>query len=212
LHVETKAGGKTRVYCYQRNQTDRCAQRSGTLDAIEWGIVAFLRTFRLPDEEAARILAIADDAATGYDDAERRRRELSGRLDRIRDMYKWGDLTHEAFQSERDHIEAELATLTGTRGQADVLADEATFLRDLPAAWDAATPERRNALARLVFQSVRVTDGRATAILPTPDFAPFFNAGNNNAAPDNEGGVNLQAERAEATGVGSAPSKPPRLP
>jgi hypothetical protein len=127
LHVETKAGGKTRVYCYRRNQTDRCAQRSGTLDAIEWGIVAFLQTFRLPDEEAARILAIADDAATGNDDAERRRRELSGRLDRIRDMYKWGDANRHARASRRAGGRGDvLARSPGSVGRSDARATERT--------------------------------------------------------------------------------------
>ena len=38
----------------------------------------------------------------------------------------------------------------------------------------AATAEQRNALARLVFASVELVDDRVTAVVPRPDFAPFF--------------------------------------
>jgi hypothetical protein len=48
------------------------------------------------------------------------------------------------------------------------------LLKDLPAAWDAATSEQRNALARLVFESIEIEDDRVIAVVPQPDFAPFF--------------------------------------
>lgn len=56
-----------------------------------------------------------------------------------------------------------------------VLAQAAAFLRDLPAAWHAATAEQRNALARTAFQEVEITDHRVTAVLPVPEFSPFIN-------------------------------------
>jgi hypothetical protein len=40
--------------------------------------------------------------------------------------------------------------------------------------WAAATPEQRNAPARLVLRSVEIEDGRVTAVVAQPDFAPFF--------------------------------------
>ena len=51
----------------------------------------------------------------------------------------------------------------------------AAFLRDLPAAWEVATPEERNVLARTIFQSVEIAGDLLTAIVPQPEFAPFFN-------------------------------------
>jgi hypothetical protein len=71
----------------------------------------------------------------------------------------------------------------------------------VPAAWESADAEQRNALARLAFQS-KVTDGSVTAVTPTPAFAPCLTAGNSDAAPDAGGGVNLQMDWAEATGFG----------
>jgi hypothetical protein len=89
-------------------------------------------------------------------------------------MYKWGDITREAYRAERERLEAELGSLRTTTTQADVLVRAATLLKDLPAAWDAATADQRNALARLVFESIEIEDDRVTAVVPQSDFAPFF--------------------------------------
>ncbi len=69
---------------------------------------------------------------------------------------------------------AELRTIEGSTDRAGVLAQAAAFLRDLPAAWDAATPKERNARASLVFRAVEIKDDHVEAIIGQPDFAPFF--------------------------------------
>ena len=43
-------------------------------------------------------------------------------LERIRELYKWGDMTREAFTAERDHIESELRGLQGAGDRAALLA------------------------------------------------------------------------------------------
>ncbi len=174
LHVQTDRHGKARIYCYQGRQARRCTQRSTILDVIEDQLAAYLGTFQLPEETVAEVIRLHQDADDRRDDAERRRREITGRLERVRELYAWGDMTREAYVAERNHLDAELATLQGTGDQAALLAQAAVFLRDLPAAWKAAAPEQRNALARLVFASVEIADDRVTAIMPQPDFAPFF--------------------------------------
>jgi hypothetical protein len=86
----------------------------------------------------------------------------------------------------------------------------AALLRDLPAAWAAATPEQCNDVAKLNFQSIEVRDDRVVAVVPQADFAPFFvdrhhreNGGQGNT-PAGSGGVNREIEEAEATGIGYA--------
>jgi hypothetical protein len=61
-------------------------------------------------------------------------------------------------------------------------------------------------LARLIFHSIEIEDDRVVAIVPQPDFAPFFidrhqreNGGDGNT-PEGSGGVNREIEEAEATG------------
>jgi hypothetical protein len=49
-------------------------------------------------------------------------------------MFKWEDLTVEAYLAERDQLRGELAGPRGEREMSKALALEADFLRDLPAA------------------------------------------------------------------------------
>ena len=128
----------------------------------------------LPDETVAEVVRLFERANDQRDDAERRRREISGRIERIAEMYKWGDVTREAYRAERERLEAELATLRVATSQAEVLVQAADFLKDLPTAWAAANPEQRNALAGLVFETIEIEDDRVVAVVPQPDFAPFF--------------------------------------
>jgi hypothetical protein len=110
------------------------------------------------------------------DEGERRRREIESRLLRIAELYKWGDMTREAYQSERDALQCELASLKRSGDLSDLLRRMAVLLRDFPTLWAAATPDQRNALARVIFESIEITDDRVTAVTVHPDFAAYFAA------------------------------------
>jgi hypothetical protein len=58
--------------------------------------------------------------------------------------------------------------------QADLLIQAATLQKDLPVASEAATSAHSSALARLVFASIAIKDDRVAAVVPQPNFAPFF--------------------------------------
>src|SRR5262249_37847026 len=131
-------------------------------------------TFTLPDETVRQVVALYEQSTEQRDDGERRRREIANRLERIKELYTWGDLTREAYVADRDRLEAELATLRRSTDVAAVLAEAASRLPDLPAAWERATPGQRNDLLRTVVASVEITDDRVVAVVPQPDFAPFF--------------------------------------
>ena len=195
----TDRHGKARIYCYQGRQVKACDRRSAMLDGVEDQLAAYLATFRLPEETVAEVIRLHEQATDQRDDAERRRREIAGRIERIAELYKWGDLTREAYRSERERLEAELAGLRGATDRARVLAQAAGLLRDLPAAWRTATPDQRNALARLVFRSVELVDDRVAAVVPQPDFAPFFaaRAAEDGLLADNENGAEEAAPSSE---------------
>ncbi len=195
LHIQTDRHGRARIYCYRGSQGPVCAQRSVKIAGIESQVRQYLATFHLPDETVTEVIQLYNRATDQRDHSQDRRGEIVNRLERIRELYKWGDLTREAYAAERDQLESELGSLSGTLDRAKVLAQAAAFLRDLPAAWDAATPKERNALARLVFQSVEVTEDQVVAVVPQPDFAPFLVAqaeadgvlvGNNNGPEESE--------------------------
>ena len=121
-----------------------------------------------------------------------------------------GDLTREAYLAERERLQDRLTGLRGATEWSTSLTRAAGFLRDLPAAWQTAKPEQRNDLARLIFQCIEVKDDQVVAVVPQPDFAPFFierhqreNSRHGNT-PEGSGGVNREMEEAEATGIGLA--------
>jgi hypothetical protein len=172
--VKSASLGRARVYCYQERQVKRCGQRSSFLDGIEEQLAEYLGTFRLPQESIDHIVSLHEQARDTRNDTEIRRREIEGRLKRITELYKWGDLTKEAYLAHRDRLAGELASLQTVNNYASHVARAAAFLSDLPAAWADATPEQRNALARLIFQKIEIEDDRVTAVVPKPDFAPFF--------------------------------------
>jgi DNA invertase Pin-like site-specific DNA recombinase len=208
LHILTERKGTVRIYCYQRRQISSCPQRSVLLPVIEGQITAYLETFHLPDEIVTEVVSLYESAREQRIDADRQRREIESRLERIAELYAWGDLTREAYLAERDRLQERLTGLRGAAEWTTALTNAAGYLRDLPAAWTAAAPEQRNDLARLIFQSIEVKDDRVIAVIPQPDFAPFFvdrhqreNRGQKNT-PDGSGGVNREIEEAEATGIG----------
>ncbi len=49
------------------------------------------------------------------------------------------------------------------------------FLQDLPAAWEAAPPQQRNALTRIILTCVEILDGQVVAVARQSDVALFFN-------------------------------------
>ncbi|MCC2626677.1 MAG: recombinase family protein [Thermomicrobiales bacterium] len=208
LHILTERKKTVRIYCYQRRQISSCEQRSVLLSVIEEQITAYLKTFHLPEEVVAAVVALYELAGEQRSDADRQRREIESKLERMADLYAWGDLTREAYLAERGRLQDRLTGLRGATEWSTALMRAAGFLRDLPAAWTAAKPEQRNDLARLIFQSIEVKDDRVVAVVPQPDFAPFFvdrhqreNGGHGNT-PEGSGGVNREIEEAEATGIG----------
>jgi hypothetical protein len=210
LHILTERKKTVRIYCYQRRQVSSCQQRSALLSVIEEQITAYLKTFHLPEDVVADVVAHYEAAAEQRTDANRQRREIESKLERIAELYAWGDLTREAYLAERDRLQDRLTGLRDATDWSTALRQAAGFLRDLPGAWAVASSEQRNDLARLIFQIIEVRDDRVVAVVPQPDFAPFFltrlhreNGGHGNT-PEGSGGVNREIEEAEATGIAYA--------
>jgi hypothetical protein len=171
LHIFKNPNGRPRVHCYHGRQGEPCGQRATFLDIYEAQIADYLTSFHIPTDYQRQITALYSQASSERDDAETRRRQITARLDRIKELYAWGDLARDDYQHERDALTAELATLERSGSQAAVLARAAAFLNDLPAGWEAATQEQRNQLARLLFERVEIRNKTVVAVTPRPEFA-----------------------------------------
>ncbi len=74
----------------------------------------------------------------------------------------------------RDGMLKQLDTLRPAAAGADHLERLARFLDDVPAAWESATSEQRNKLARCLFDEVWLEDKTVVAVKPRPVLGPFF--------------------------------------
>ncbi len=153
-------------------------------------LAEYLTSFKLPANIVTDLLAMYEHIADGRDNSATRKRELTLRLNRIKELYSWGDMKRTDYLSEREHLQLEIASLTAHSDQGEIFSQASMFLNDLPAAWHQAQPAQRNALASVTFQNIEITDTLVTAVVPTKELAPFFNLA---ALKDNPGQAMLAA-------------------
>lgn len=160
---------------YYRCPTLGCRARRCPADLVEVSVLATIARGVLPATviDAARVelrrpLETPEVAVAG-----RQRARLLTRLEQLKKQHAWGDLSDTEYQAERDATRAILGDLPdGDR----IMAFDAYRARvlALPDAIEAASPERREELSRIVVQRVVVRDRRLETIEWTPAARPFF--------------------------------------
>ena len=167
--------GVARMVCNTRLKRGACTQKSARLDRYEDELQHYFDAFTIPEDYHQQLLDGQRRLVDAHDDAEERRNRLHGALDRLKDLYKWGDKTKGEYQRETDEILEELQMLQTTPAD-DAAAMEklAEFLRDVSSAWKEADQERRNKLARLLFDGVWIKDQAVIGVTPRPELKPFF--------------------------------------
>ena len=174
MNVIEVVNGRRRVACYNRSKGWECSQQSAYLDIYEYQIREYLRGFHIPDDYLEKILDVHRKLQEAYDDSGDRRANLEARLQRIKDLYGWGDISKEQYVVERDAINRELNALTPIKEQSETLDKLAQFLANVADAWDTTNQEQRNKLARCLFQEVWIKDKKVIAVRPQPELKPFF--------------------------------------
>ncbi len=154
------------------------------LNFVDDQLTEYLGTFKLPENIVTDLLAMYEHIADSRDNSAARKRELMLRQHRIKELYSWGDMKRTDYLFEREHLQMEIASLSVPSDQGEILSQASKFLNNLAAAWHQAQPAQRNALAGLTFQNVEITDRLVTAIVPTEEFAPFFNLAALNDNPE----------------------------
>ncbi len=95
-------------------------------------------------------------------------------MDRIKKLYKWGDIAEEEYRRDREAIQKEMAALAPEASQTTNLDRLAKFLTNIGEVWRAASAEQRNKLARTLFQEIWIKDNQVVAVKPQPELKPFF--------------------------------------
>jgi hypothetical protein len=112
---------------------------------------------------------------TAVDDVDGQRRCLEAQLGNARTLFELGDITKADYLERRGRLQRSLEGLKSDTEVGTTLDKAAAYLKDLPAAWHAATDTQRNALARLLYEEVHIRDEWVAAVKPPPTFASFFN-------------------------------------
>ncbi|MFX0202545.1 MAG: recombinase family protein [Candidatus Hodarchaeota archaeon] len=173
IHISCVKNGKPRMGCYNRAKGWDCPQKSASLELYEKQLRAYLAMFYVPEDYQHKIIDTHKKLQTSYN-AEKESKQLQSALQRLKELYKWGDIHKDEYHREKAQIEVQLAKLTPFKPTTDSLIKLAEFLTNITIAWDKASNEQRNKLARCLFQEVWVKDKEVVAVKPQPEFEPFF--------------------------------------
>ncbi len=174
MRMQMSPKGNARAYCAGRALGLGCDCKGTFLEVYEQQIRWYLEHFVIPDDYKEKILADYRKLEEAYDDIDRRRATLQARQRRLQEMYEWGHKSREDYLTEYMPIQRELDSLRPIDGKEESLDRLALFLSNVASAWDAATPEQRNKLARTLFDEVIVEDTKVVAVRPRPELEPFF--------------------------------------
>jgi site-specific DNA recombinase len=174
INIADVVNGRRRMGCSSREKGWGCNQKSAYLAIYERQLHDYLGSFHIPDDYRERILEAHRKLQVAYDDLDGQRVRLETRLERLKDLYGWGDITKQQYLAERDTILRELAQLSPLEEQDKSLDKLAEFLANVADAWNEATQEQRNKIARCLFQQVWIEGKEIVAVRPQPEMKPFF--------------------------------------
>lgn len=189
MHGTTGSQPRVRRYiCSTRRNGHPCGEPIAKAEPLEAQLVDWLRGFQ-PDQQLQTLVTDTIKQTSGdRSEDEQRRRELTGQLERLQDLYVMGDLTKNQYVMRRQALEEELErTGPPTNPKLDraaaVLADFARF-------WEIETePAERRKLLTNLFERVWSQGGNIVAVKPHEPFRPYFQALQQAAA------VNTQQQR-----------------
>lgn len=171
-----KGRGRPRLVCNGRIQGKGCGQTSSFVDIYEQQLMAYLKTFHIPDDYQDKIIEEHRKLEAAYKgvDTECQKKTLESRLQRLKELYEWGHKSKEEYMADYSTIQRELQQLSPEQPREDVLEGLAEFLRDITIAWNKATQEQRNRLASALFEVIWIEGKKVKAITPRDEFKPFF--------------------------------------
>ena len=92
----------------------------------------------------------------------------------MKELYEWGHKSREEYLADYTAIHHKLPELTPTDVRPRALERLASLLKDIAAAWEQATQEQRNKLARYLFKEIWIKGKEVIAVRPQDELKPFF--------------------------------------
>ena len=119
---------------------------------------AWLAAWSLPADARTRIAA---DVGSGQLDAgtDIRRHQLTGELDRLLKLYRWGDMSEDDYLRERRRVIRSVDALGPSQTAYEADGDALCLAASIGEAWQHAAPERRKAFLAEWFSETRLHEG-----------------------------------------------------
>lgn len=129
--------------------------------------------------------------------AAKERERLTTRLDRLKDMFGWGDLSEAEYRAQVTEVRAQIAALPGPNGQLiefDTYHKRAKETRTLAEMMDAASLDKLQELVPLLVERIETADQHVVRIVPKDQAKPHYAWAEQDervglAPPDGLGGV-----------------------
>jgi len=168
------ANGRIRLMCNTRIKGGNCSQKSAYLDIYEEQLQAYLEAFHIPEDESTKLLDSYQHMTGSSKDDKAERAKIETRLERIKDLYSWGDMSKTEYLAQKRELKRRLVQLTPATADVALLDKLAQFLNSVAFAWREADQEHRNQLAHRLFDAVWIENQKVLAVTPRPEFEPFF--------------------------------------
>lgn len=161
--------GYTRYYrCSERAKTRLCLAPLIRAEDAEAVFADWIGSLRLPPDWREAIAKTSTPDAPADD----RRERLTGRLERLKKLYSWGDIDEAAYRDEVAKVRSDLSEVVVP--SAASMADIAERLADLGNGWSRATPETQSAVARLMLREMVVRDAKVVALVARAEIRPLL--------------------------------------
>jgi DNA invertase Pin-like site-specific DNA recombinase len=165
--------------CYRcttyENKNLSCPKPSATVrsDVLDEQMDGIIRRFRMPANWRERVEQLLAQNGRRVN-AEQDRRRLRDELTRLKTLFRKGHIEEAEYDREHEALSGQLASLTPPRERELLSAGES--LKNLTAAWDAATLQERRGIVRAMFDAVICdpTLKQIVALKPKPSMAPYF--------------------------------------
>ena len=174
MWIHRDNAGRPRIFCGSRNQGLKCQGKATYMDVYENQLLRYMQQFVIPDDYQERILALYSSLSAQRQEAQVTKVRLMGRLDRLKKLYQWDDISEVEYLTERKDIKQQLESIVEPEEDEAVLDRLRAFLTDVGLAWERATQEQRNHLAQQLFETIWVRDRLVVSVRPRPELRAFF--------------------------------------
>ena len=166
--------GHPRIYCSSQKQGLKCQSKATYLDIYEDQLFRYMKEFVVPEDYQERILALYASLSAQRREAQSTKVRLIGRLDRLKKLYQWDDISEAEYLAESREIKQQLEGIVEPEEDEEVLDRLRAFLTDIGLAWERATQEQRNRLAHQLFETIWVRDRQVVSVRPRAELRAFF--------------------------------------